>query len=269
MLLGPVAGQLHESTERVRQPHLLDRSAVDLEQPRRAHQVRQALRPRDRHVQPVAREQELEPARGDVVPTRARHRARATFEPILATIEPRARRQRAPDHRLPRLLHLLEGVTEITSREQMDRVFRWCFSLQRTTLTFRRWLNDPEGSRLIEASKNPTDFDHNTALLEVATLLENAGLGSELVPRRPNEKTPDLNLRLSGTHLIEVEAKTPRACGSRQANPSQSTIRRRVTRLEARGQTPPGSSRPTAFSLLPATSGSVASTSTRPQRLRS
>jgi len=93
----------------------------------------------------------------------------------------------------------------------MDRVFRWCFSLQRTTLAFVRWRNDPEGSKLIEASKNPTDFDHNTALLEVATLLENAGLGPELVPRRTNEKTPDLNLRLSGTHVIEVEAKTPRA----------------------------------------------------------
>ena len=43
-------------------PHLLDRPAADLEQSRRAHQVRQALRARDRHVQPVPREQELDSA---------------------------------------------------------------------------------------------------------------------------------------------------------------------------------------------------------------
>ncbi len=115
----------------------------------------------------------------------------------------------------------------------MDRVFRWCFSLQRTTLAFVRWRNDPEGSKLIEASKNPTDFDHNTALLEVATLLENAGLGPELVPRRPNEKTPDLNLRLSGTHVIEVEARPPEPCSFRQRIRCGSTIRRPVRRSEA------------------------------------
>jgi hypothetical protein len=79
--------------------------------------------------------------------------ARATFEPILPTIEPRARRQQAPDHRLPRLIHLLERVTEIKSQDQMDRVFRWCLSLQRTTLAFVRWRNDPEGPKLIEEAR--------------------------------------------------------------------------------------------------------------------
>ena len=61
-------GELDEPAERVRQPHLRDRAAVDVEQPRARHQVGEALRAGDGDVQSVAREQELEPAR-DVFPT--------------------------------------------------------------------------------------------------------------------------------------------------------------------------------------------------------
>ena len=47
-------GELDEPTKRIRQPHMRDRAAVDLQQPRRADEIREALRPRDRDVQPVA-----------------------------------------------------------------------------------------------------------------------------------------------------------------------------------------------------------------------
>src|ERR671930_2320198 len=62
---GAGSRQLREPAERVREPHVLDRLAIDLKEARRAHEVREALRPRDRDVQPVPREQEVEPV-GDV-----------------------------------------------------------------------------------------------------------------------------------------------------------------------------------------------------------
>ena len=55
--------QLHEAAQRVRQPHLLDGRALDLQEPRRAHQVGEALGARDGDVESVSREQEVEPAR--------------------------------------------------------------------------------------------------------------------------------------------------------------------------------------------------------------
>ena len=64
---------LDEPAQRVREPHLRDRAAVHLEQARRAHEIGEAPRARDRDVQPVAREQELEAAR-DVLAARARQR---------------------------------------------------------------------------------------------------------------------------------------------------------------------------------------------------
>jgi len=45
----------------------------------------------------------------------------------------------------------------------------------------------------------------------VATIFSYAGFGPELVPRKDSENTVDLVLRLSATHPVEVEAKTPRA----------------------------------------------------------
>jgi hypothetical protein len=68
-----LASDLDEPPEGVREPHLLDRAAVGVQQTRARDQVREALRPRDRHVQAVAREEEVEPAR-DVVRARARQR---------------------------------------------------------------------------------------------------------------------------------------------------------------------------------------------------
>ena len=52
---------------------VLDRAAVDVEQPRRARDVREALRARDRDVESVARQQEVESAR-HVLAARRRHR---------------------------------------------------------------------------------------------------------------------------------------------------------------------------------------------------
>ena len=43
--------ELDEAAERIREPHLRDRARVHLEEPRRADEVGEAARPRDRHVQ--------------------------------------------------------------------------------------------------------------------------------------------------------------------------------------------------------------------------
>src|SRR4029077_18137113 len=58
-----LGGELHEAAKRIGEPHVIDRAAVDLEQPWRADEVREALRPGDGNVEPVAREEEVEAPR--------------------------------------------------------------------------------------------------------------------------------------------------------------------------------------------------------------
>src|SRR5919109_4281200 len=66
-------GHLHEPAERIYELHLLHRPTFRIKKPRAGDDVGQAARPRDRHVQAVPREEEVEPAR-DVLAARARHR---------------------------------------------------------------------------------------------------------------------------------------------------------------------------------------------------
>ena len=48
-------GELDEAAERVREAHVVDRLAVDVEERRRADEVRKALRARDSDVQSIPR----------------------------------------------------------------------------------------------------------------------------------------------------------------------------------------------------------------------
>ena len=64
---------LNQQAQRVREAHLLDRPAVRIEETRRTDEVRQALGARDRDVEAVAAEEELDVAR-DLGAARGRHR---------------------------------------------------------------------------------------------------------------------------------------------------------------------------------------------------
>src|SRR5712691_886777 len=64
---------LDKPAERVHELHFLDRLAAGLQEPWRAHEDREALRPRDRHIETIAREEERQVTR-HVLPARGRHR---------------------------------------------------------------------------------------------------------------------------------------------------------------------------------------------------
>src|SRR6267378_8370223 len=66
--------EFDETTEGVDQHHVLDRMAARLEKPRRADEQRQALRPRDGHVETVARKEEPDVS-GHVLAARGGHGA--------------------------------------------------------------------------------------------------------------------------------------------------------------------------------------------------
>ena len=94
----------------------VDRAAVHLEQPRARDQVREAARPRDRDVQPVPREQELEPAR-HVLAARARHRVDDDVGLLPLELVDRAdARASAAAPRASAFTCALYGATTITSR---------------------------------------------------------------------------------------------------------------------------------------------------------
>jgi hypothetical protein len=69
-------GDFDEAAEGVREPHLLHRPAIRIQQPRARVQVRQALRARDRHVQAVAREEESLAAEQELLVGAELHEAR-------------------------------------------------------------------------------------------------------------------------------------------------------------------------------------------------
>ena len=107
--------ELDEPAERVRELQVLDGAAVDLEQPRRAGDVREALRARDGDVQSVARHQEVEPAR-DVLAARRRHRVEDDRRPRAPGTCRRCRpRRRAGSRSRSSRTCALYGATTITS----------------------------------------------------------------------------------------------------------------------------------------------------------
>src|SRR5690242_10143091 len=73
-----------EEAKRICQLQVLDRTAVDFEEPRRADDVRNALRPGNRDVKTIPRHQEVESAR-DVFSARRDHRVKDGNR--LATLE--------------------------------------------------------------------------------------------------------------------------------------------------------------------------------------
>lgn len=136
--------------------------------------------------------------------------ARATFDPILKVARPGRGQERPAPHRLVRLIELLEeNVRSLRGGDITVDVYS-IMSLQRATSAYRRWAHDPSSSRLMQESTQPEAFDHNTVLLQVATLFESAHLGPELVGPSTG-RTADLILRISASHLIQVDTKAPRA----------------------------------------------------------
>jgi hypothetical protein len=134
--------------------------------------------------------------------------ARTTFEPILQAVRPT--RQGVSKHHLLRLIAALEENLRLL-RAGGDTVdVHSVVSLQRASSAFARWERDPSSDRLMQESTQPEAFDHNIVLLQVATMLDGAGLGPELVPPSAG-RTPDLNLRISARRWIEVDTKAPRA----------------------------------------------------------
>lgn len=166
------------------------------------------------------------------------HDARSTFAPILRVVAPASRRRRIAKHRLVRLIEAVEGNLD-SLRGGGDTVdLRSIITLQRAIRAFRDWERDPSAGRIMEESKQPEAFDHNAVLLQVATVFESAGLGAELVP--PGDgRTPDLTLRVSSNHRIEIDTKTPRALQLPAGDvfklvPARDTIR--VALRRSRGQ---------------------------------
>lgn len=135
--------------------------------------------------------------------------ARSTFEPVLDGMRHRLGSSTHPVRRLIRRLQ--DNVDELRSGGNVVDV-RTAISLQRATAAFTGWAGDPLTSRILRESTRPASFDHNAALLQVASMLEAAQLAPELVPPMPSEgRTADLVLRISASRLVDVDIKAPRA----------------------------------------------------------
>lgn len=131
--------------------------------------------------------------------------ARAEFQPVLAPLGRAAERhpaQRRIDALARNLDALQAGSREVDVRAAV-RLLRPMHALQ-------RWSRDPSSARLLSETLDPGTFDHNTALLEVASVFQSSGLGPELVAPT-SERTADLVLRIAAGVLIEIDVKTPMA----------------------------------------------------------
>jgi len=136
--------------------------------------------------------------------------ARETFDPILSQLLPRFQRKRERPHRLPELIALVEAnLAELQSGSKEVDVIT-VLELARATSVFARWSKDPIQRHLVEESKDPSVFLHNTLLLTVASTLADSGLGPELVPTA-EPRTPDLRMRISAREFVNAEVKTPLA----------------------------------------------------------
>jgi hypothetical protein len=76
---------------------------------------------------------------------------------------------------------------------------------------FRRWSGDPSHLRIIDECRDPNTYCHNFVLLGFASLLADAGLGSELVAPDPSSagRVADMRVRLSARQWLDVDVKTP------------------------------------------------------------
>src|SRR5207302_153863 len=125
---------------------------------------------------------------------------------------------------------LRSGAVEVDVRSIM--------MLQREISAFRSWQHDPGMPRLLDESKQSEAFEHNSVLLQVATVFEQARLGAELLPPG-DRRTADFALRVSATHRIEIDTKTPQALqlpseGVFRLIPARTTLKAALRR--SRGQ---------------------------------
>lgn len=133
--------------------------------------------------------------------------ARSTFAPVIEALRDRRGTSKHPLLRL--LRRLQDNVDELRAGGDVVDV-RTAISLQRATAAFTGWARDPSSARILRESTQPESFDHNTALVQVASMLEAAQLAPELVP--PSEgRTADLILRISASRVVELDIKAPRA----------------------------------------------------------
>lgn len=131
--------------------------------------------------------------------------AEVAFEPILAPLDKAAARH--PARRRVAALHVnLEAL--IAGGNEVD--LRAAVRVLRPMDVFSRWSEDPSGTRMFSESLDPGTFDHNIALLEVASVFQASGLGPELVSPGLS-RTADLVLRIAAGVLIDIDIKTPKA----------------------------------------------------------
>jgi hypothetical protein len=136
--------------------------------------------------------------------------ARSAFAPILEVALPASQRRLASKHRLVRLINAVEKNLEALRSGSLKVDVRSIVTLQRAITAFFTWQHDPAMARLIEESKQSEAFEHNSVLLQVATVFEQAGLGAELLSPEV-ARTADLALHVSASHQIEIDTKTPQA----------------------------------------------------------
>jgi hypothetical protein len=81
--------------------------------------------------------------------------------------------------------------------------------LQRIVDAFRVWANDPAYDQILEKSEDRKHFLHDATLLQIAAMFQRIGLGPEFIPTEAMDRTADLRLRISASHTIQVDTKTP------------------------------------------------------------
>lgn len=152
-------------------------------------------------------------------------RARRIFRPLLAAAQHQHRT--TGQHPLLQLMGRLEvnlGLLRPGDRTVDVSAF---MALHRAVTSFARWEHDPSFGRLLQESKHADTFDHNVVLLEVASMLERAGLGPEFAPP-DDRRTADLRLRISASRWIELDTKTPRVLQFTQGDVAPSVAPRRI-----------------------------------------
>jgi hypothetical protein len=133
--------------------------------------------------------------------------ARSTFAAVLASLRDR---RSARKHPLLRLLRDVQDNVDRICAGSVEVDVRTAITLQRVTAAFAAWAHDPSHAGLLQESTQPEGFDHNTALLQVASMLEASQLAPEFVPRSQS-RTADLILRISASHWIDLDNKAPKA----------------------------------------------------------
>lgn len=134
--------------------------------------------------------------------------ARSVFADILPALERRHERGASPTHRLPQLVATLEeNLAEVEAGGREINVLA-AVELHAASFFVGRWSRDPSLPRLLQESTSATTFDHNVLLLALASVLEDAGLGPELVVPE-NGRSPDLRLRVGAHTVVELDVKAP------------------------------------------------------------